>query len=250
MLLIDIGNTRIKSAVVVNGELQAWPELATRAPDTLTAWPLELVRDAAPTRVLVANVAGPEIAGELAQFAFEHWGVEAEFLRPRRTCAGMTTTYRDPLQLGVDRWLAALAGWTRQRGAVCVVDIGTALTVDVVTAAGQHRGGLIAPGPELMRRSLTAGTAQLRSQAIEVVDSFADNTADAISLGCSAAVRGLLADVRARLARLARDTTGDVFEWYLTGGGAAAITDLMPWPHHSDPLLVLRGLMIAASEPI
>ena len=245
MLLVDIGNTRIKSALWRESKLASWPHLETHAERPFAGWPQALVETAEPQRVLLSNVAGSELAETFCEFADAEWGVKVEIARPQRHYAGLTTDYDEPARLGVDRWLAALAAWHRSKCAVCVVDMGTALTVDTVTADGHHIGGLIAPGLEMMRASLAHGTAQLASARIDVIESFATNTADAISLGCTSAVRGLLSDVRTDLAhRLGTDS----IDWYITGGGAPALARLMPWPHHPDPELVLRGLLVVAEQ--
>lgn len=242
MLLIDIGNSRIKAAYADAGRLVELPVVATTAaPPPIEAWQEKIASTAPLRRILVSNVAGPEIAGEFGQLAFERWHVEPEFVHPRREFAGMQTRYADPEQLGVDRWLAALAAYHACGAAVCVVDVGTALTVDVVDHEGVHHGGLIAPGPELMSESLTRGTAQLASHGVEPVRGFATNTQDAISLGCRLGVEGLLVEVARRLEHLASGTT---FTWYLTGGGAETIRAMLPMQHVYDPSLVLRGLAI------
>ncbi|MGE0483081.1 MAG: type III pantothenate kinase [Gammaproteobacteria bacterium] len=241
-LLIDIGNTRIKSAYWSAGILEAGPVFPSHAPHTFDGW--ANLRQA-PARVLVSNVAGAEIAGSLARAVLALWGVNAEFVTPCARLGDFSTRYREPARLGVDRWLAALAAWRDCAGACCVLDMGTALTADIVTADGVHLGGLIAPGLELMRTALTRGTAQLQSERIEAVPGFADNTADAISLGCWSAVSGLLDEVRARLATTAG--CGNA-RWYLTGGGAPALTRMVDWPCHDDPWLVLRGLVVVGES--
>jgi len=244
LLLVDIGNTRIKSAWCVDGRLRDWPSLATRADAVFAGWPTEHL-DVGPQRVLVSNVAGAGIAGQLAEFVHARWNLEAEFVRPVRERCGLRTRYREPARLGIDRWLAALAAWRERQGAVCVIDIGTALTADIVTADGEHLGGLIAPGLELMRTSLTQGTAELDCEAIAPVPGFADNTADAISLGCTLAVAGLLRQVRERLAMQVNCADA---AWYLTGGGAPLLLPLIDWPCAQVPDLVLRGLAEYAGE--
>jgi len=245
LLFVDIGNTRIKAAAGEGMSLAIWPSVDTACADSWQQWRARRAAEWRPTRILVSNVAGVEVGRQLARFVEDAWGVQAEFVQPARSCCGMTTRYLEPAQLGVDRWLAALAAWRAERGAVVVVDAGTALTVDVVTAAGIHLGGLIAPGLDLLRTSLTRGTAQLSSAAIEEVDGFADNTRDAISLGCSSAITGLLRETRARVARTnaCADAT-----WYVTGGAAPAIERMIDWPARMQSDLVLRGLAIAAGE--
>ncbi len=241
MLLVDIGNTRVKAAVVDGVGAHLLPAGLTRGADPFAEWAAGITTR--PERVLVANVAGPEIATQLLRYAHDRWQVAAEFALPCRSCAGMTTRYGKPEKLGVDRWLAALAAFHEERGAVCVVDVGTALTVDVVTAQGSHLGGLIAPGPDLLRTSLTRGTAQLESEGLSVVEGFADNTRDAISLGCTDAIGGLLQRVAARLERVQPQQT---FRWYLTGGAAPVVEALLPASAVHLPDLVLRGLAVLA----
>lgn len=241
MLLIDIGNTRIKAALVVNGQPHMLPALGTRDHAPFTAWNAGL--DRRPSRVLVSNVAGPEMAMHVLRYTRERWQLEPEFALPCRTRAGMTTRYQNPEKLGVDRWLAALAAWHEARGPVCVCDVGTALTIDVVTADGTHLGGLIAPGPDLLRTSLTRGTAQLQSDGLSSVQGFADNTRDAISLGCTDALAGLLQRVATRLDELAPH---EDFRWYLTGGAAPLVEPWLPAPAVHLPDLVLRGLAVLA----
>ncbi len=241
-LLIDIGNSRIKAGLEDAGKIRLlapceWRKLS--AADAFTHCFGALPR---PARVLVSNVAGNAIATALTQWANERWALVPEFITVHTDCAGMHTCYERPAQLGIDRWLAALAGFAYARGAVCVVDAGTALTVDVVTAGGEHRGGLIAPGMTLMARSLTQGTAQLSLDQVQAIDRFATNTAQAISLGCREALAGILLRVAERWRRELFDTP----RWLATGGEAEVIKELSPVAIEVLPDLVLRGLALAA----
>ena len=241
MLLIDIGNTRIKAALVQDGEPFMLPAAGTREHAPFASWAEHI--SSHPQRVLVSNVAGAEMAMHVVRYARERWQLDPEFAVPCRTRAGMTTRYQQPEKLGVDRWLAALAAYHEARGAVCVIDVGTALTVDVVTSDGTHLGGLIAPGPDLLRLSLTRGTAQLESEGLSLVEGFADNTRDAISLGCTDALGGLLQRVSARLEQ---HQPREDFRWYLTGGAGPLVEALLPVPAVHLPDLVLRGLAVLA----
>lgn len=241
MLLVDIGNTRVKAALVRGGEVVMLPAAGTREHAPFAPWADAITSP--PQRILVSNVAGPEMAMHLLRYTRERWQLDPEFAVPCRSRAGMTTRYQKPEKLGVDRWLAALAAYHEARGAVCVIDVGTALTVDVVTSDGTHLGGLIAPGPDLLRVSLTRSTAQLESDDMSLVAGFADNTRDAISLGCTDAIGGLLQRVAARLE--SHEPQED-FRWYLTGGAASLIEPLMPVPAVQLPDLVLRGLAVLA----
>jgi type III pantothenate kinase len=241
-LVIDIGNTRIKPAQEFAGQLNLSPAIPWRdrsLQDVLHAVCAGIPR---PTAVLVSNVAGPALAEALAAQVAQHWQLAVEFMQVRPRWAGMQTIYDNPNRLGVDRWLAALAGFHLAGGAVCVIDAGTALTVDIVTADGTHRGGLIAPGLALMARSLTQGTAQLSLDTLTAVDQFATNTRDGISLGCRDAVAGLLTRVAERCAR----DYGGAPRFIVTGGEAEDILSLSPFALECVPDLVHQGIVLAA----
>src|SRR3546814_5490867 len=74
------------------------------------------------------------------------------FARSSAGWHGLRNAYREPERLGVDRWLAMIAAWHTHRGAACIANAGTALTVDVIDAQGQHLGGIIAAGLAAQQR--------------------------------------------------------------------------------------------------
>ena len=76
-------------------------------------------------------------------------------------CLGLVSSYAEPERMGVDRWLAMLAAHADYEGALCVIDAGTAVTVDLVSAEGVHEGGYILPGADLMRRALSNETGRI-----------------------------------------------------------------------------------------
>ncbi len=98
-----------------------------------------------PSRVLVSNVAGPEMAKTLTRLAKKRFRVNVEFVTAAQEFHGLTNGYLDPSLLGADRWLGLIGAWTKVRSALCVVDAGTAVKFDSVDANGQHLGGLIVP---------------------------------------------------------------------------------------------------------
>ncbi len=245
MLLIDIGNSRVKAGVLEGGRIHLQKPCEWRNAEAGGPWQALLGGLIRPTRMLVSNVAGNAIADTLTAWAQERWQLVPEFVTVQREFAGMTTRYDRPAQLGIDRWLAALAGFHLAQGAVCVIDSGTALTVDIVNAAGDHLGGLIAPGLGLMARSLTQGTAQLSLDVVHRVDHIATNTAAAISLGCREAVAGLIVRVAERVRReLEQEPL-----WVVTGGEAEMIRELSPVALRVVPDLVLQGIAIVGAHP-
>ncbi len=159
----------------------------------------------------------------------------------------MLTELVPPLTVGVDRLLCALAAHRRGGEASVVIDAGTAVTVDFVDAFGVFKGGVIAPGYRMMLEALSAGT-----DALPRVDggvgggalpegAIGRTTADAMRLGCAAAVRGL--------ARLQIDQYAELNNAYprviATGGDAPLIFERDDLVEHIVPDLVLMGMETA-----
>ena len=244
-LLIDIGNTRAKWAVLRDGQLG--PQQAV----PLVGWSkshwLSLLRsvDGPVDSVVAATVAGQDSMQSLREAAAEA-GADLQFVESCAETAGVRNAYPEPAQLGVDRWLALIAAHSLVEGPCCVVDIGTAATIDTVNREGRHLGGFIVPGPELMSRSLMTGTSDLAERSARVVKSqgmrLADNTKDAIELGCVLAVAALVDRVVGDL----EQETGVVPKLLLTGGAAGEIEPLLVSAAVLVPDLVLHGLAIMA----
>ena len=140
-----------------------------------------------------------------------------------------------------------IAAYHHYGGPVCIVDCGTAITVDVVDAAGQHQGGLIAPGANVLKKSLLEGTADIRMTSADDgqrLTLLASGTQAAVNNGayymCSAMIDRVIADIVARF--------GENTVLVMTGGDAGNLLSLTGWQLQSDPDLVLRGVAILAGE--
>src|SRR5262245_8893372 len=139
MLLIDIGNTRTKWAVLANGEL-THQQAVTHA--TWSAEECDRAFSALPrpARVLVSNVGGERIERIVQDVVSARFGLETEFFHSTAAAGGVVNAYAEPWKLGVDRWLAMIAAHALLERPVCVVSIGTAATIDGVDATGRHLG--------------------------------------------------------------------------------------------------------------
>ena len=115
-----------------------------------------------PAAVWVASVADANREAELASEAKARWGLAPWFARSSAAACGVSNSYAEPERMGVDRWLAMIAAYQRIAGPVCVIDAGSALTIDFVATDGRHRGGYILPGMAMMERSLLGETARVR----------------------------------------------------------------------------------------
>jgi type III pantothenate kinase len=167
ILEIDIGNTFLKWRHAC--AQQGWVRgrlLSARLDDAQFAcWPDEV------TRVRIACVAGDEVVTLITRYCQNRWRLTPEFARVQERAAGVRNSYIDPSRMGVDRWMGMLAAYNRVRGAVCVVDCGSAITIDFVDTDGAHIGGYIVPGVRLMASSLLTNTAQvIADQSIDQFD--------------------------------------------------------------------------------
>jgi type III pantothenate kinase len=248
ILLIDVGNTRLKWAWLTSAGLSDQQAVVHRDANA-DLWAAALF-DASlqPTRVLISNVAGEPMARNLARLAKKTFGVKAEFVTATRQFLELTNGYLDPSLLGTDRWLAVIGAWTKARSALCVVDAGTAVKVDSVDASGQHLGGLIVPGIHMMREALlkkTNGIAQAVAQSTpSMAGILANNTIGAVSRGAVFALAGM-AD---RAAEIIEQSTGVKPQLFITGGDAGMITGTMRARGEIVPDLVLRGLAVIAAQ--
>jgi len=248
VLLVDIGNTRIKWALWHAGRL------GTQRARPLAGWSVRdlerrVLADARLrhcSRVLVASVGREHLAAQLARATRRILGLTPELACSVRRAAGITTCYVDPWRLGVDRLLGAIAAHQRAGARpVCAASIGTAVTLDLIDASGVHRGGAIAPGPELMVRSLLQSTEGIARRARQPRSSatrglFARSTRVAIEQGARFAVAALIE----RGLQEARQDSGQLPLLLLTGGAAPLIAPYLRPRHVHVPDLVLRGLAL------
>lgn len=247
LLLIDIGNTRIKWA---RADAQG---LGEQSAAVHANWAeqdfVQQVLDTAARaeRVVIANVGGKRM-GDLVQAALlRHWQLQPQFMHSPAAGAGLRNAYPEPAKLGIDRWMAMLGARSLEAGPICVVSVGTAMTIDGVDTSGQHLGGVIVPGPDLMVSSLLKNTSDIAQRAATgrtQQQLFADNTLGAIQQG---AVQALAALVDRSMDTM-RDQLGQVPALLLTGGASARLRGAIHCPGREIPDLVLRGLLVGATR--
>lgn len=230
--LFDLGNTRLKCApLLADGSLG---EVTAAAHDGNDAALLLPILPAAGEVAYLASVAAPALTLDLLDALTHRFGRIA-IARTQQRFGGVRVAYADPRKLGVDRFLALLAA--HETGAhTLVVAIGTALTIDLLDAGGQHHGGRIAPSPSLMRAALHARAAQLPATGGRYAE-FADDTETALASGCEGAALALVERSR----QAATELLGSPPRMLLHGGGAAALLPHLPEAEHA-PRLLLQGL--------
>lgn len=257
VVVADVGNTRIKLAVVgteLVGRLPAVThrqDLASREfrAAHLLQW---LDRAAAgPTVVLVASVhdsAATGLEAAIAEVAVTgHRAIRQR--RITREHLPIEVEVDEPARVGIDRVAAAAAAaMVRDPGRpAIVVDCGTATTVDLVSVDGRFLGGAILPGPGLLAKALAEGTSRL--PAVADLDTGAlpampgKNTQQAIAAGIGYGMRGAVS----RLVAEAAAAFGGEPQVFLTGGSRGIVRDATPGATEI-PDLVLHGIALAAGR--
>ncbi len=244
MLVVDVGNSRIKWAIAESGTVRDWHACSRQGEETERLLTRYWSRYPEPAMVWVCSVAGPGVARVIERWCAENWRIRPSFAAVSEVCCGLRNGYREPAQLGVDRWLAMIAAWHAEHSATLVVDCGTAITVDLVTAGGQHAGGLIVPGFELMGRLLNRHTHDIHAAGRTTAGLFGRSTAEGIGNGSLHAIVAFID----RMVGLAAETVGSGVRTVLTGGDGPRVQPLLAGPVRYDRELVLRGLAIVAGE--
>jgi type III pantothenate kinase len=249
ILELDAGNTRIKWRLREQREGKAWHTVAEDSVFAEQKVPsvfielgkqLEKLPMARIDRMLVSTVRGDGFKTVFSSVMTEKWHLQPEYAAVSAATGGVRNGYDDVSKLGVDRWLALVAAYAQTRAACCIVNCGTALTVDLVAADGQHQGGYIVPGLHLMRAALAT-----RSKALATAPSAWElatpgtSTLAAVHNGILAMALGFLRDIRHQEA-----TAGRQVEWFLTGGDAPYLAAHLDWDCRLVSDLVMDGLSL------
>jgi type III pantothenate kinase len=204
------------------------------------------------SRILISNVAGEQMfhALELLLASCVD-GVKAERFISTSECAGVKNAYREPAQLGSDRFASAIGAHALFPNRVLlVVTCGTATTIDVVTEDGTSDatfiGGMILPGLKLMAQSLAKNTAQLPqiAESLSLHQLFADNTDQAIVSGCINAQVGAIIRAYETLANMQHRPVSCI----ISGGAAKFLVPHLGIDYQHVENLVLAGLYVVAKS--
>ena len=239
-LVIDIGNSRVKWALADRNTLITAAVAVTHndVDQLFASWQ---ALSPVPTDIRLVSVIERAVVAEISVWAEQNWGLPINRVRTPAEGGGIQIAYPDPDQLGTDRWLAMVG--TRAKGLLpaCIVDCGSAMTMDVVDDSGRHHGGMILPGLAAQQGGLAQIAPALPAADLQQpAPLLARNTADAVAAG---QLQGTAAAIEGLLARFATDTGLDL-PLILTGGDAERIQDYLQLPAPLLPELVLHGLAV------
>lgn len=269
-LLIDAGNSRVKWALIDTASTRTVASGVFDHGDAARATPTPDRPEAsasaarggqeAPVRAFISNVAGPDAAARINTWIDARWpGLDRLWVRSSARQAGVTNGYREPSELGTDRWCGMIGAHAAYPGEhLLIATLGTATTVEALRADGYFAGGLIAPGWTLMMDSLGQRTAQLPSldaqeatralramgAAEHLGGAFACDTRTSLSEG-SRAAQAAFVEYAWREAQALFDAR---VRCVLGGGAADAIGAALRIPFTRHDGLVLAGLALIAGE--
>ena len=249
-LLIDLGNTRVKWAALRSDGTLGAQRAASHAGWKSGDFAHALEKSLKPgSDVWVVSVAAKPIQARLKSALRSLSAGPVHFIETSAECAGVRNGYHEPWRLGVDRWVALIGARARAPTRMALIaDVGTAITLDILRQDGQHLGGVIVPGTDLMQQSLLSSTGGIRARAgvrrktpRQVVFWQAHSTAQAVQYGsllaAAAVIDAAYDDYRRLRPRL-----------FVTGGGANLLQGLIKSPCECIPGLVLEGLARAVQE--
>lgn len=236
-LQIDVGNTFLKWRVTEGVEIIGRGGHVTNADEYLAAFPYwgEI------KTIALASVASEESEACLLSVLRQYRPDLTPYVACTEPFFGHVRCAYDLYgTMGVDRWLALIAGYLRYGESCCVVDCGSAITVDTVGSSGLHEGGYILPGIRLMKKSLMTGTEKVEFEDASVVKmDYGKNTTECVQNGINYMIFSVFDSLKRRLYQ------EGITHLFVTGGDAGIVASL-----HENvevvPDLVLDGLALVS----
>lgn len=240
-LLLDAGNSRVKWAWANREGLTetGWLDNHKAHAELHTEWQ----QHAPPEQVWLATSAGQQRESEMKDIVDSLWGVEVEVVQTVARFGELVNGYRQPQQLGVDRWLGLVAASNVVKGPLCLIDCGTAVTIDVVDGVGHHQGGVILPGIGRSAETLLAAAPHLKQDRVaEKVPLLGRETAEGLRLqndGSVALIDEMVEQIIHRYGALTL---------LVAGGDATIFREASSNRPQEMKNLVLEGLFLVANE--
>ena len=247
-LLVDMGNSALKWTTISDGVLShvnssGYDDFSQQLQ---SGWQTL----SKPESITVSCVTHEPHWHELSRLTKAIWDTVPDRVVWSANGCGVVNAYQRPENLGSDRWAAMIGAHALYQSDVCIVGCGTALTIDLLSANGQHQGGVIAPGSDMMQNSLLQTTAAIsqsipHSLAMEASDYWGQDTQSGIIKGSWVALAGA---VRLVYEQYAKQSSQPIC--ILSGGGAETLATYLDIKVELEPALVLKGLAVIAGENI
>ena len=238
ILEVDIGNTRTKWRIKDREKVLSRGVQATES--IISDFKIDRKFEDGLTTAAISSVINTQIRDRFIRKLRALYSIQSKIAVVSERAGLVECGYRRVSELGVDRWLAILAGFHRVAGPTVVIDAGSALTVDFVDDSGKHRGGYIAPGISTMRDSLLNNTEGISSYATAIGDPGVpgSDTGEAVSKGCFLSAACLIK-------HLINDQASNLL---LTGGDAQLLLQYFTEAPVYVEDLVLEGLSVTGVQ--
>jgi type III pantothenate kinase len=248
LLAVDVGNTQTHLGAFDGAELVEHWRFQTRAGMTGDEMAARIAGFFELSDMDLRRVESLVVSSVVPPLGAEYEALARKYLRGGRCLqvgpgikTGMPIRIDNPYEVGADRLVNAVAAYERFGDACVVVDFGTGINFDAVSAAGEYLGGAIAPGVEISLTALTERGARIpRIDLAEPESAIGKSTRGAIQSGVVYGFAGLIDGVAGRI----ESELGEGVPFIATGGLAAAIVPFCETIDEVDDLLTLRGLRL------
>lgn len=238
-LLMDFGNSRCKYATVENKSINKIGSISYSDTDKLSAIKPLLNRIKSLKQVIICSVLGSQTNFQLESLLADYKIEQFYFLDPDTESFGITLGHYNAKQLGADRLAAMIGAQEKFKGTKCIVDCGTAITIDALDSNGKHLGGVILPDVHSMKNALLLDTYINYNKETNRFDVFARSTQEAVHTGCLSAAAGGIRYVINEM-----ETKNGLFDKIvLTGGNAEDLLPILSLDAVLEATLVLDGLI-------
>ncbi len=249
LLVLDVGNTNIVAGVYDGEELLVHWRISTDRQKTADEYGMSLYNLFAYSKMAMEEVEAvaissvvPPLIVPLSRMCERYFGKQPLVVGPG-VKTGVCIKYENPREVGADRIVNAIAAYEKykERGAMIVVDFGTATTFCAIAANGDYLGGAIAPGIGISTEALFQRAAKLpRIELIKPKSVICRNTVTSMQSGI---IFGFVGQVDEIVRRMKQELGGEAFV-VATGGLANLMAQESGTIDVVEPFLTLEGLRL------